>query len=81
MVAKRGTEALMDKAWLGIHAGKEFHWAHLLHLLPVLAPELSRIRQEQHPAVSLGTRNRAPPGTEVARPCNSFLARRLHQTG
>src|SRR4051794_28446964 len=26
----RGTEMAMDVAWMGIDAGKEFHWAHLL---------------------------------------------------
>jgi hypothetical protein len=25
-----GTEVTMDKAWAGIDAGKEFHWAHIL---------------------------------------------------
>jgi hypothetical protein len=23
-------EVLMDKAWVGVDAGKEFHWAHAL---------------------------------------------------
>ena len=23
-------EVLMDKAWAGVDAGKEFHWAHVL---------------------------------------------------
>jgi transposase len=27
---RRGTEATMEKAWAGVDAGKEFHWAHLL---------------------------------------------------
>jgi transposase len=26
----RGTEVLMDEAWAGVDAGKEFHWAHVL---------------------------------------------------
>jgi hypothetical protein len=25
-----GREVTMDKAWAGVDAGKEFHWAHLL---------------------------------------------------
>ena len=25
------TEVVMDKVWTGIDAGKEFHWAHVLH--------------------------------------------------
>jgi hypothetical protein len=29
--ARRGTEVVaMDKAWAGVDAGKEFHWAHVL---------------------------------------------------
>ena len=26
----RQTEVVMDKAWVGVDAGKEFHWAHVL---------------------------------------------------
>jgi transposase len=29
-LGRRGTEVIMDKAWAGVDAGKEFHWAHVL---------------------------------------------------
>jgi len=29
-VDNRETEVVMDRAWAGIDAGKEFHWAHVL---------------------------------------------------
>jgi transposase len=30
MAKARETEVLMDNAWAGIDAGKEFHWAHVV---------------------------------------------------
>ncbi len=29
-LGRRGIEVIMDKAWAGIDAGKDFHWAHVL---------------------------------------------------
>jgi transposase len=30
LLSTRNGEVLMDKAWVGVDAGKEFHWAHVL---------------------------------------------------
>ena len=30
VVRARGGGALMDRAWVGVDVGKEFHWAHVL---------------------------------------------------
>ena len=29
---RRGTEVIMDKAWAGVDAGKDFHWVTFDHL-------------------------------------------------
>jgi hypothetical protein len=30
VVRARGGGALMDRAWVGVDVGKEFHWTHVL---------------------------------------------------
>src|SRR5688572_21619101 len=48
---------------------------YLLHLRPVLAPEVPWTYLEQHPVDALGPRHQTPSGKEDPPPGSSFLAR------